>query len=106
MNQRNYFSQLLSELTLQTLISPSANPANNFFPNGFQVNEVQAKVLVSFYFSDFFGISTSKVANGLFEVLIKSQTLMLLSVPTATHYNFGLKAMALIDEPASKFLEA
>jgi hypothetical protein len=60
---------------------------------------------VTFYLSVFFGTSTSKLAIGLFEVLIKSQTLIPFSVPTATHYNFGLKAIVLMVDPASKFLD-
>jgi len=103
--QRIYYSQLLSLLTAQTLISPSLNPANNFFPNGFQVNEIHYKCFETFYFSDFFGTSTSKVANGLLEVLIKSQTLIPFSVPTATHYNFGLNEIVLMVLPASNDLD-
>jgi len=45
------------------------------------------------------------VVIGLVEVLIKSQIFTWLSVPTATHYILGLKAIWLIVEPASNSLE-
>lgn len=51
------------------------------------------------------GASASKVWIGLLVVLIKSQTLRAFSVPTATHYNLGLKAMVLMVAPASKDLD-
>ncbi len=41
---------------------------------------------------------------GLVLVLIKSQTLTVVSVPAATHYNLGLKEMTFIVCPASNSL--
>lgn len=45
------------------------------------------------------------VAIGFKEVLIKSQILTAFSVPTPTHYIFGLKAIWLMVDPASNSLE-
>lgn len=83
---------------------PSENPANNFLPKAFQANEVHWKDLAIF-FPSFLGTSASKTAMGLLLTLIKSQTLTLFSVPTATHCIFGLKAIELMVEPASKDLD-
>lgn len=41
----------------------------------------------------------------LLEVFIKSQTLIPFSVPAATHYNLGLKAMEKMLDPALNSLE-
>jgi len=50
-------------------------------------------------------VSATKEAMGLVEVLIRFQTLTEFSVPAATHYNLGLKAITLMVEPASNSLE-
>jgi len=71
----------------QTLICPSLNPANNFFPKAFHVNEVQK---AGFYLVSFPFFSRVKVAIGFVVTDIKSQTLIPVSVAAATHYNFGL----------------
>jgi hypothetical protein len=99
-NNKMYLSKLFShlvslELTCHTLINPSLNPANNFLPKAFHVKDVHLGVFpLSFPPSlSFFCTSGSSVAIGLAYVSIKSQILISLSVPAATHCNFGLIAI-------------
>lgn len=75
-----HFSHLFSALMCHTLIFPSLNPANNFFPKQFHVNEVQLGILAAFTLVSFPSLtsftlvvsSAVKKAIGLVSVLIKS----------------------------------
>lgn len=81
----------------QTEMFPSVKPANNFLPKAFQVMETHIGILTAKAFSPSFlsttGITGIKVSMVLGEVDIKSQILTPCSVPAATHYNLGLKAI-------------
>lgn len=75
---------------------PSVNPAKSFLPKAFQVKETHMGNLESFFLSfpaSYYSLSAYKEAMGLAEVDIKSQILTPCSVPAATHYNLGLKAI-------------
>jgi len=80
-----------------TEMFPSVKPANNFLPKAFQVTDTHMGILAYTAFSPSLlsttGNSGIKVSKVVLEVDIKSQILTPDSVPAATHYNLGLKAI-------------